>query len=94
MQTQHKPYNQQVPMSDKIQLPTNQPAAYTYNYQNATYNNPQTYVGQNFENPYNPTAYEPLSEDDEMDVYTTEHSNNNTWQAVKKRKRGSNKTSD
>jgi hypothetical protein len=95
MQRQHKPYNKQVPMSDKNQLKANQPTAYRYNYQNAIFNNPQTYVGQNFENSYIPTACEPLSEDDELDVYTTEHSNNNTWQAVKKRKRGStsNKTS-
>jgi cysteine synthase len=75
MQTQHKTYNQQVPMSDKNQLPTNQPTAYIYNYQNAIYNNPQTYVGQNFENPSNPTTYEPLSED-EIDMYKK---SNLTW---------------
>jgi hypothetical protein len=33
-------------MSDNNQLPTNQPTAYTYNYQNAIYNNPQRWLGK------------------------------------------------
>jgi hypothetical protein len=88
MQMQHTPYNKQIPMLVNNPLLANQPTDCTFNHQNATSNNSQ----QNFANPYTPTAYAPLSEDEELDVNTTEHRNNNPWQAVKKRKRASNKT--
>jgi hypothetical protein len=91
-QMQHTPCNKQIPMLVNNPLLANQPTDYTYNHQNTTSNNCQSFVGQHFANPYTPTAYASLSEDEELDVNTTEHSNNNPWQAVKKRKRASNKT--
>jgi hypothetical protein len=91
MQMQYMPYNQQMPMLVNNSLLVNHPAAHPYSQQNAFRNNPQTFVGQNFANPYTSTAYASLSDDEELDANPTEHTNNNPWQAVKKRKRASNK---
>jgi hypothetical protein len=92
MQMQHISYNQQTPMLVNNPLPTNQPIAYIHNHQTAISNNSQTLVGQNSANFCTPTAYASLSEDEELNANTAEHSNNNPWQAVKKRKHASNKT--
>jgi hypothetical protein len=85
-QMQLTPYNKQIPMLVNNPLLANQPTDYTYNHQNATSNNSQSFIGQKFANPYTPTAYASLNGDEELDVNTTDHSNKNLWQAVKKRK--------
>jgi hypothetical protein len=60
-------------------LLANQPTDNIYNHHNARSKNSQSFVGQHFANPYTPIAYSSLSEDEELDVNTTEHSNNNPW---------------
>jgi hypothetical protein len=59
---QHTPYNKQIPVLVNNPLLASQPTDYTYDHQNATSNNSQSFVGQNFANPYTPTAYASLSE--------------------------------
>jgi hypothetical protein len=91
MQMQHMSYNQQTPMYVNNPLPTNQLIDNTHCHQNEISNNSQTLVGQNSANFCTTTAYASLSEDEELNENTAEHNNNNPWQAVKKRKRASNK---
>jgi hypothetical protein len=77
---QYMPCNQQIPMLVNNSLLVNHPIAHS-----------QTFAGQNFANLYTPTAYMSLSDDEELDANPTEHTNNNPWQAIKKRKLASNK---
>ena len=81
-QMQYVTYNQQYPPLVTNPLTAQQTTGYVYSIQNVT----PTHT-----NPYTPTAYEPLSEEEILAENTTDQNNSNTWQIIKKRKRFNNK---
>jgi hypothetical protein len=79
---QYITYNQQYPPLVTSPLRAQQTTGYVYGIQNATPTNT---------NPYTPTAYKPLSEEEILAENTTDLNNRSTWQIIKKRKRFNNK---